>query len=121
MDGQFEPQKIYPETGGAVSTNADPASSAVAVDAVFAALGDPTRRRILERLAHQSMSATQLTRDASISRQAIVKHLQILHTAGLVTRARKGKAVHYRAATHQIAATGRWMQRTAAAWERSLD
>ena len=55
-----------------------------------------------------------------ISRQAIAKHLVILEQAGLVSRVRQGKEVCFQTQAHQLAATGRWMQRLAARWDPSL-
>ncbi len=95
--------------------------STVAVDLVFTALADATRRHILEQLAAQgATSASALAQDLPISRQAIAKHLRILEQAGLVARVRKGKQVCFAAQAHQLAATGRWMQRLATRWDPSL-
>src|SRR5256886_14638359 len=67
-----------------------------ALGAVFPALADPTRRRLLGRLAEQpSATATELAAAEPVSRQAIVKHLQSLDEAGLVTPARAGREVRY--------------------------
>ncbi len=92
--------------------------TAVAVDQVFNALADATRRHILEILARQgSASASQMALEMTISRQAIAKHLGILEGAGLVSKQRRGKAVHFAVEPHQLAATGRWLQRFAARWD----
>ena len=64
--------------------------------AVFSALADPTRRRLLGRLAEQqSATATELAAAEPVSRQAIVKHLQSLDEAGLVSPSRAGREVRY--------------------------
>ena len=92
---------------------------AVAVDRVFFALADASRRQILELLAnHGAASASTMATDMTITRQAIAKHLQILERAGLVSRFRQGKSIYYRVETHQLAATGRWLQRFAERWEQ---
>ena len=91
--------------------------SAIEVDQVFNALADPTRRHLLEQLAvHGPQSASTLARAAQISRQAIAKHLTVLDTAGLVSRRRSGREVIFGVEAHQLAATGRWMQRMAQRW-----
>ena len=95
--------------------------STVAVDLVFTALADATRRHILEELAaHGSSSSSAIAQNMPISRQAVAKHLGILERAGLVARVRKGKEICFTAQAHQLAATGRWMQRLAARWDPSL-
>src|SRR5207244_13437253 len=67
-----------------------------APDAVFAALADPTRRRVLRLVAERGpASATLLERDLPVTRQAIVKHLAVLSRAGLVTGHRSGQEVRY--------------------------
>ena len=90
----------------------------VAVDQVFSALADGTRRQLLEIIAEQgSISASTMADNLDISRQAIVKHLQLLEQAGLVSRARHGKQIRFAVEAHQLAATGRWLQRMAQRWE----
>lgn len=96
--------------------------STVAVDQVFTALSDVTRRHLLELLAARgAASASAIARDSSISRQAIAKHLQALERAGLVSRVRQGKEVCFTVEPHQLAATGRWLLRLAQRWDPSLN
>jgi DNA-binding transcriptional ArsR family regulator len=67
-----------------------------ATDAIFAALADPTRRRVLRLVAERGpTSATLLERELPVTRQAIVKHLAVLHRAGLVSGQRAGQEVRY--------------------------
>jgi DNA-binding transcriptional ArsR family regulator len=61
------------------------------LDAVFHALADPTRRRIVDRLSHGSESVGELAAPFSISMAAISKHLDVLEGAGLVRRERDGR------------------------------
>ena len=94
--------------------------STVAVDQVFTALADATRRHLLEILAEQgAASASKVAQVMPISRQAIAKHLSLLEQAGLVSKIRRGKEICFQAEPHQLAATGRWLQRLAARWELS--
>lgn len=90
----------------------------VSVDRVFVALADNTRRELLEMIATAPhRSASSLSQEMPISRQAITKHLRILEQAGLVSRQRQGKEVCFSVVTHQLAATGRWLQRLAGRWD----
>jgi DNA-binding transcriptional ArsR family regulator len=91
----------------------------VAIDAVFAALGDTRRRQLLEILAERGpMSASQLANNWDISRQAISKHLTILEDAALVHRHRDGREVCFGVDTNQLGATGRWLTRAASRWQQ---
>lgn len=66
-------------------------------DQVFNALADATRRAIVERLAkHGPRTATQLSAEMPITRQAVAKHLTHLHRADLVVPERRGRETHYR-------------------------
>ena len=95
-------------------------ANSVAVDRVFYALADPTRRHILEELGSNGpRSASALSAQADISRQAIAKHLTIMEEAGLVERSRVGREVVFAVDAHQFAATGRWMQRIAQRWDNA--
>jgi DNA-binding transcriptional ArsR family regulator len=92
--------------------------------AVFAALADPTRRRMLDAmLAEGTTSVPRLTAQLPITRQAVAKHLTALGQAGLIERVRgerAGREVHYQlrpAALHEAAT---WLTEADAAWERRL-
>ena len=90
----------------------------ISVDTVFSALSDPSRRSLLEHLGqHGATSASALARNKNISRQAIAKHMSVLESAGLVERQRQGREIKFVAAPAQLAATGRWLQRTAHRWD----
>ena len=88
---------------------------------VFAALADPTRRRILDALADRG-EATATTRAGGlpVSRLAVVKHLALLDRAGLVGGERRGREVRYAVRPERLDATARWMARLAAEWEQRL-
>ncbi len=91
------------------------------VDAVFAALADPTRRRLLGRLAEeQSATATELAASEPVSRQAIVKHLRSLDEAGLVTPSRTGREVRYALTPEPLEDAVGWMATVGAQWDRRL-
>jgi DNA-binding transcriptional ArsR family regulator len=92
------------------------------VDAVFAALADPTRRRLLGRLAQQrSATATELAASEPVTRQAVVKHLQSLGEAGLVTPSRAGREVRYEVTAAPLEDAVGWMVTVGAKWDRRLN
>jgi DNA-binding transcriptional ArsR family regulator len=92
-----------------------------AVDPLFAALGDRTRRELLMRLARRPQaSATDLAKELPISRQAVVKQLAALGDAGLVARARDGRAVRYRLTPAPLSEAVAWMTSVGAQWDERL-
>jgi DNA-binding transcriptional ArsR family regulator len=86
----------------------------------FAALGDETRWAILQRLGREPASASGLSGELPISRQAIVKHLEVLRAVGLVEPERVGREVRYRPVGSRLSALGRDLERIAATWDRRL-
>lgn len=92
------------------------------IGAVLAALADPTRRDLLDALVDAGpASATTLARRLPVSRQAVVKHLQVLAAAGLAEHLRVGREVRYQARPARLAASARWLTELAARWDRRLD
>jgi DNA-binding transcriptional ArsR family regulator len=90
-------------------------------DDVFAALGDPSRRAVLERLARAGEgTATTLAAGLPISRQAVVKHLAQLDRARLVQARREGREVRYSVQSERLAATAEGLEAVAASWDRTL-
>ena len=91
------------------------------LDEVLGALADPTRRSLFERLATDGPdTATHLAAGLPVTRQAVVKHLQVLADAGLATSERDGREVRYRAEPAALTDAVEWMVRTGAAWDRRL-
>ena len=89
--------------------------------AVFAALADPTRWRMLGMLAQRGEgTATTLAAELPVSRPAVIKHLAVLDHAGLVSRRRAGREVRYRVEPARLDATARRMADLAAAWDIRL-
>jgi DNA-binding transcriptional ArsR family regulator len=95
-------------------------ADAHARDRVFAALGDPTRRAIVESLSAQPASASDLVDDVPVTRQAIVKHLAVLEDAGLVAGERDGRRVLYRLTPAPFTDVAQWMVDVGAEWDRRL-
>jgi DNA-binding transcriptional ArsR family regulator len=92
-----------------------------AASLVFAALADPTRRRVLGLLgAEGERTATDLAERLPISRQAIVKHLAVLDEVGLVAGRRVGRGIRYAVRPEALVATARWMAALANDWDRGL-
>ena len=91
-----------------------------APDRVFAALADPTRCRVIERLGISPATAGEIAADLPVSRQAVVKHLAVLEGAGLAQGVREGRRVVYRLTPGEFAAAARWMGDVGAAWDRRL-
>ena len=87
---------------------------------VFAALGDDTRWAILTRLGEAPASASALARELPISRQAIVKHLEQLAAAGLVTSERRGRELVHRALGGRLSDVARELERIGRTWENRL-
>jgi DNA-binding transcriptional ArsR family regulator len=88
---------------------------------VFEALADPTRRAVLRRVAEDGpRTATELAASLPISRQAVAKHLGVLHEAGLVLPAREGRELRFTARLEPLADTQAWLAATGAAWDRRL-
>ena len=91
-------------------------------DDVFAALGDPTRRWIVERLsADGPQTATQLAAELPISRQAVAKHLGSLADAGLVDSVRAGRETRYELQPEPLETAAEWASAVGARWDERLE
>ncbi len=91
------------------------------LDAAFAALSDPTRRRILERLSRGDARVTELAKPFSISLPAISKHLRVLEHAGLLKRRREGREIHVQIEPAPMKAASDWIEQYRRFWEGSLE
>jgi len=93
----------------------------VAPAEAFAALGDPHRIDLLQRLSRDGQAtATSLAAPLPMSRQAVTKHLRVLEGAGLLRTRRTGREVHYVVRPDALARQARWLDDVAAAWDRRL-
>ena len=93
----------------------------VRVDGVLEALGDPTRRVVVELLAAGGgRTATSLAGELPVTRQAVVQHLAVLRAAGLVQSRREGREVRFELRPTALTATAAWMADVAAQWDRRL-
>ena len=92
-----------------------------ALDRVFHALSDPSRRSIVDRLSQGSASVSDLAGPLPISLPAVLQHLQVLEHSGLVRTEKVGRV---RTCTIEFAAlqpAERWIHERRAGWERRLD
>jgi ArsR family transcriptional regulator, cadmium/lead-responsive transcriptional repressor len=90
-------------------------------DALWAAVGDPTRRRLLDSLLGLGQaSATTLATDLPVTRQAVAKHLAVLARAGLVDGSRQGREVQYTVRPDRLDEVSHAMASVAASWDRRL-
>lgn len=88
---------------------------------VFAALADPSRRRLLETLARREATATELAADLPVTRQAVAKHLAALRDAGLVDAHRSGRETRYRLTPGPLEDAVAWIAEVGEAWDARLD
>jgi DNA-binding transcriptional ArsR family regulator len=92
------------------------------VDAVFDALSDPTRRRVVETLARGgTVTASGLASQLPITRQAVAKHLTALHGADLVSSSRIGRETHYKLRPQPLDEAAHWIQMVSAEWDDRLE
>jgi DNA-binding transcriptional ArsR family regulator len=91
------------------------------VDELWAAVADPTRRRLLDALlAHGEATATTLAGELPVTRQAVAKHLSVLERAGLVDSRRSGREVRYAVRPERLDAATDWLARVATEWDQRL-
>jgi DNA-binding transcriptional ArsR family regulator len=94
---------------------------ATALDAVFSALGDPTRRQIVERLARGRLSITEVASGIPMSQPAISKHVKILERSGLIEREVSGRVHRLRLTPKAMEAASSWIERQRRYWNQALD
>src|SRR5215472_110714 len=87
----------------------------------FAALADPTRRRILAHLAQGDKCVTHLARPHAMSLPAVSKHLRVLEKAGLLRRRRYGRVHEMRLDAKPLKKAAQWVEEYRKFWEGSLD
>jgi len=90
-------------------------------DALWAAVADPTRRRVLDALLEQGESSTTtLAEGLPVTRQAVAKHLAVLSRVGLVAGGRHGREVRYAVRPARLDDAAEAMARVAARWDGRL-
>jgi DNA-binding transcriptional ArsR family regulator len=91
------------------------------LDRTFAALADPTRRRILAHVARGDRRVTDLARPHAMSLPAVSKHLRVLEKAGLLRRRRYGRVHEMRLDAKPLKEAAEWVEEYRKFWEGSLD
>ncbi len=91
------------------------------LDRAFQALADPTRRAIVERLTQGPASVSELKRPLEISLPAVMQHLAVLETSGLVASDKAGRVRTCRINPAALAEAERWIADRRAEWERRFD
>ena len=91
-------------------------------DELWSAIGDPSRRRVLDLLvSHGEVSASWLAGRVPFSRQAVSKHLVVLERARLISRRKQGREVLYQVEADRLDQAARAMAELATQWDRRLD
>ena len=92
------------------------------LDRIFAALVDPTRRAILARLEREeSASISAIAEPFAIKLPAVMKHLDVLGDAGLITRSKRGRTVDIRLSPEPLREAMDWLARYERFWAPALD
>ena len=91
------------------------------LDRMFHALADATRRSMLEQLGQGPASVSELARPLAVSLPAVVQHLQVLESAGLVSTRKVGRVRTCQLEPRALQQVERWIEQRRTAWERRLD
>ncbi len=91
------------------------------LDAVFAALADPTRRAIVAQLANGEVSVKELALPHRMSGPAVTKHLKVLQNAGLIARSKRAQQRPCRLMPKPLQEATDWMEQYRVLWEQRLD
>lgn len=92
------------------------------MDRTFSALADPTRRGVLARLMDEpGLSVTELARPFDLKLPGMMKHLDVLSDAGLITRSKTGRTVAVHLAPEPLQEAMAWLGRYERFWTASLD
>ncbi|GGY02997.1 metalloregulator ArsR/SmtB family transcription factor [Massilia dura] len=92
------------------------------LNAIYRALGDPSRRAMLQRLAHaRSLTVSELAAPLPLAMPTVLKHLEVLERAALVRRHKTGRTVTVTLQPAAMAEAMAWLQRTETFWTSRLD
>jgi DNA-binding transcriptional ArsR family regulator len=91
------------------------------IDRILHALGDPTRREMIERLSERPMSVSALAGPFDMTLTAVVQHLRLLEDCGLVRTEKLGRVRTCSVDREGLAVLQRWLSDRRSAWERGLD
>lgn len=93
----------------------------IKIEKVLAALGDPTRRAIVEKLSERPHSVSRLAAPLGITLTAVAQHLQVLEECGLAATEKIGRVRTCRLETAGLNALEHWIRERKSSWERGLD
>ncbi len=96
-------------------------NAAVSLDSIFQALADPTRRAIVQRLTRGPASVSDLARPLSMSLPAVVQHLQVLESSGLVASEKVGRVRTCRIQPAALRTAEQWIAARRTAWQNNFD
>jgi DNA-binding transcriptional ArsR family regulator len=114
--------KISPKMSPKMRTGIKPeVIREIKIDRLFHALGDPTRRAILDRLSHGPLSVSALATPLDITLTAVAQHLQILEESALVHTEKLGRVRTCRIETKGFSALEQWIRDHRSLWQRRLD
>src|ERR1700744_5715170 len=88
---------------------------------VFQAIADPTRREILNLIAHQSLNVNSVAENFDVSRAAIYKHMKILIECGLIDMKQQGRERYCEARMEKLNEVSEWIEQYRQFWEVRLD
>jgi DNA-binding transcriptional ArsR family regulator len=91
------------------------------IDRLFHALGDPSRRAIMEKLSEGPLTVSRLAEPLDITLAAVVQHLQVLEESGLVRTEKVGRVRTCRIEPKGLSAAEQWIADRRSTWERRLD
>jgi DNA-binding transcriptional ArsR family regulator len=97
------------------------ANQSLPLNRVFQALGDPTRRAVLERLSGGPATVSELAQPFEMALPSFSQHLDVLENCGLVRSRKTGRVRTYQLAPQPLEVAEQWMVRQRAIWERRLD
>ncbi len=96
-------------------------AAAPPMDAVFRALGDPTRRRVVERLSRRPATVTELAEPFEMALPSFVQHMRVLENCGLVRSKKQGRVRTYELAPERLKLAEDWLLKQRTLWVQRLD
>jgi len=96
-------------------------SDPAALDRIFQALSDTTRRAMIDRLHHGPASVSDLATPFDMALPSVMKHLAVLEKAGLVASGKTGRVRNFRITQDGLTQVERWVSSRRAMWNRNLD
>ena len=118
---RLDSRRLDPTRVASPSRDSRRPDSSAQIDRVFHALGDPTRRAIVERLSQSPISVSALAAPLAITLAAVVQHLQVLEKSGLVRTVKTGRVRTCRIESKGFSVVERWIADRRALWEQRFD